>query len=284
MTIVRAAGALVVAMVAGALAISVWVAPGVAAGALLHRSRTPLYRDKPSSCVDETFAGDGVRLAGWRCVASAPRRGAIVYLHGIGDNKSGAAGVVERFGPLGFDVVAYDSRAHGKSQGEYCTYGVRERHDLQRVIATLAPGRVVLIGSSLGAGVAIQTAALDSRVSAVVAAEVFADLRSVATERGRRLWLPPWTITRAFPIAEQRIGFHIDEASTLAAAWRVTAPVLLLHGSDDEDTGPIHSQRVHDALAGPRELRFVPGARHNGTLSAPGVWDVIERWIVGVTG
>lgn len=264
------------------VAFSVWVAPTWAAGALLHRSSMALYRDRPAACLDETFAGDGVQLRGWRCVPTGPRRGAIVYLHGIGDNRSGAAGVVERFGPLGFEVVAYDSRAHGQSDGAFCTYGIRERHDLRRVVATLPEGPVVLIGGSLGAAVALETAATEPRITAVVAAEVFADLRSVATDRGRSLHLPPWTIARALPIAEQRMGMALADASPVTAARNVRVPVLLLHGAADVETPPAHSRRVHDALAGPRELVIVPGAGHNQTLSAPGVWDRIQQWVLAL--
>ena len=72
-------------------------------------------------------------------------------------------------------MIAYDSRAHGDSQGDACTYGFFEKEDLHRVIDTLGPGPVVLIGTSLGAAVALQEAADDRRVSAVVAAETFSD-------------------------------------------------------------------------------------------------------------
>lgn len=159
----------VAVLVGSATALSLWGAPSLAAGALLHRSQTPLYHARPGTCADETFAGDGILLHGWTCASTVRRRGAIVYLHGIGDNSSGAAGVVQRLGSLGFDVIAYDSRAHGQSDGRVCTYGVREREDLRRVIATIPAGPVI-----------------EPRISAVVAAEIFADLSSVATERGRR--------------------------------------------------------------------------------------------------
>jgi pimeloyl-ACP methyl ester carboxylesterase len=270
---------LVAAMVVTAGAATAWPLPDVAAGGLLSRSRRPLTRPRPQPCVDATFVGDDVRLAGWRCAPSSPRRGAIVYLHGIADNRSGAEAVVQRFGQQGFEVIAYDGRAHGASDGVLCTYGIRERHDLRRVIATIADGPIVLIGASLGAAVALQTAAIEPRVSGVVAAEAFSDLRSVATERGRRLWLPPWTIRRALTIAERRTGFAIDEASPLAAAARVRVPVLLLHGADDRETSPSHSTRLAAALPGPHELVLIPGVGHSQTLNAPGVWDRVERWL-----
>ena len=260
-------------------AFSLWVAPAWAAGALLHRSSTPLYRARPATCEDTTWAGDGIRLRGWRCAPAGRRRGTIVYLHGIGDNRSGAAGVVDRFGPRGFEVVAFDSRAHGQSEGDRCTYGIRETSDLRRVVATIADGPIVLIGGSLGAAVAIQTAAREPRITGVVAAEVFADLESVATERGRRMALPPWTIRRAFAMAQERAGFSIDDASPVVAARDVTVPVLLLHGAEDVETSPHHSFEVHAALKGDRSLVIVPDAGHNQTFEAPGVWDRVQSWI-----
>ena len=46
------------------------------------------------------------------------------------------------------------------------------------MLGTIAPGPIVLMGASLGAAVALQQAAQDRRVNAVVAAETFSDLRT----------------------------------------------------------------------------------------------------------
>jgi alpha-beta hydrolase superfamily lysophospholipase len=121
-----------------------------------------------------------VQLKGWRGPAPPPGRGTIVYLHGIADNRVSASGVVEGFTTQGFDVLAYDSRAHGESGGEVCTYGFFEKHDLRRVLDTVESGPIVLLGTSLGAAVALQEAASDRRDTAIVAAETFSDLRAVS--------------------------------------------------------------------------------------------------------
>src|SRR5687767_565886 len=155
--------------------------PMLGAGGLLHPGRRGTVASRPERCDDATFSGVGVTLRGWSCRASVPRRGTLLYLHGIADNRSSAAGAIERFGRRGFDVVAYDSRAHGESNGDACTYGFYEKQDLRRVLDTLGPGPIVLLGTSLGAAVALQQAAEDTRVSAVVAAETFSDLRTVAS-------------------------------------------------------------------------------------------------------
>jgi uncharacterized protein len=135
----------------------------------------------------------------------------------------------------------------------------------------------VLIGTSLGAAVALQEAARDSRVTAVVAAETFSDLRTVATERAP-FFFTSGAIASAFQIAEQQGRVRVDEVSPVIAAAQIKIPVLLIHGSADSDTPPEHSERVLAALAGPKRLILVHGARHKRvssrrSLERGGAWD-----------
>ena len=263
-----------------ALVVAIGQLPAVGASGLLHPARHRVMSSPPPTCQDETFSGDGLELKGWRCHASAERRGTLVYLHGIAVNRTSASGVIGRFGRRGFDVVAYDSRAHGESAGDACTYGILEKRDLYRVLDTVGPGPIVLVGTSLGAAVAVQEAALDTRVTAVVAAETFSDLRTVATERAP-FFFTRGTIARAFELAEQQGHFEVDAASAVVAATKIKISVLLVHGAADSDTPPDHSRRVLAALAGPKRLILVPGAHHNESLRAA-VWDEIERWLEDV--
>jgi pimeloyl-ACP methyl ester carboxylesterase len=261
------------------VALVVTVAPSIAAGGLLHPVRVALYRTTPHGCADREFAGDGVTLRGWSCAARGQRRGSVVYLHGVADNRSSAVGVIDWLTRRGFDVVAYDSRAHGQSDGDVCTYGFYEKRDLKRVIDTLRSGPVLLMGHSLGAAVAIQAAAGDGRVVGVIAAEAFSDLRTIATERASRILLPRSVIARAFKMAEERGHFDVARVSPAAAAASLRIPVLLIHGADDVDTPPEHSRVILAALNGPKQLVLVPHARHNESLNSHSVWREIERWL-----
>ena len=270
-----AAGTVALALVVAGVACS--QLPKAGAGGLLHPGRRTAIGQRPAACQDAEFAGAGVTLRGWRCGSAAPARGTIVYLHGIADNRSSAAGVVERYTARGFQVIAYDSRAHGQSSGDACTYGIFEQRDLQQVIDGIGGGRIVLIGTSLGAAVALQAAAADPRIAVVVAAETFSDLRTVATERAP-FFFTRKSIDRAFRIAEEQGRFSVDAAAPVLAAPRISAPVLLIHGAVDRETPSSHSQRVFDALPGRKRLILVPGAGHNQSLRGD-VWVEIDRWI-----
>jgi uncharacterized protein len=252
------------------------VVPSIAAGGLLYPARVALYSSTPQGCVDKEFMGDGLTLRGWRCAAVGQRRGSVVYLHGVADNRSSAVSAIDWLTQRGFDVVAYDSRAHGQSDGTICTYGFYEKRDLKHVIDSLASGPVVLIGSSLGGAVAIQGAAADERVTGVIAAEAFSDLRTIAIERAPRFLTRP-VVARAFRVAEERGHFDVAAVSPAVAAASLRIPVLLIHGANDVETRPEHSRRIFAALKGPKQLLLVPGAGHNQSLNSPAAWAEIER-------
>src|SRR5512137_1090017 len=95
------------------LALAGCMPPSWGAAALLHPSRTAVTQPPPLPAEPVAIAGDGVALKGWLFRASGERRGTIVYLHGVTDNRTSAAGVARRYVPRGYDVLAYDSRAHG---------------------------------------------------------------------------------------------------------------------------------------------------------------------------
>ena len=247
------------------------------AGALLHPSRRALTTPRPAGAEDVAFESGGLKLRGWLFRGPGKRRGTVIYLHGSADNRVSGVYIAERFLKRGFDALAYDSRAHGESDGDACTYGYFEKEDLRKALDLLTVKPVVAIGVSLGGAVALQAAAEDSRIAAVVAVATFSDIRTVAAERA------PFVASRAnidaaFRLAEQQAAFKADEASPVKAAERIRVPVLLIHGRADHETFPQHSERVLAALHGEKRLLLIPGAGHNDSLR-PEVWAEIDTWL-----
>jgi uncharacterized protein len=261
----------------GLLALAGCMPPSWGAAALLHPSRRPLTGAPPLRAENVEIASDGVKLEGWLFRATGERRGTIVYLHGVADNRASVVGVAQRYVPRGYDVLAYDSRAHGDSTGDACTYGYFERRDLVKALDQLAVSNVAVIGVSLGAAVALQAAAADPRIARIVAISTFSDLRTVASERAP-FFASAANVREAIAIAEQQAGFVADEVSPVQAAGHLAIPVLLVHGADDRETAPAHSERVHSALHGPKRLLLLHKSGHAVSLDEA-TWRIVDDWL-----
>jgi pimeloyl-ACP methyl ester carboxylesterase len=221
---------------------------------------------------------DGLTLKGWLFRTSEKRRGLVVWFHGISNNRASGLWLVDKLGPRGWDLLMYDARAHGDSEGTVCTYGVLERNDLSRALDAVKADKAILFGHSLGAAVALQAAAYDPRVTGVIAVSSFSDLRTAAHERAP-FFASESEISQAFAIAEQEGHFRVDDASPVKAAAQIHVPVLVIHGAADRETKPEHSRAIFEALHEPKELVLVDGAGHNDILARAQSWQEIDAWL-----
>jgi alpha-beta hydrolase superfamily lysophospholipase len=250
--------------------------PSWGANALLHPQRRPMTRqpDRPFDAV--VFEGEGVKLKGWWFHAPQ-KRGTVVFLHGLADNRGTGVGIADHFLDRGYDVIEYDSRAHGESEGDACTYGFYEKQDLRRVLDRVETKPIAVMGTSLGAGIALQAAAEEPRIRVVVAVSSFSDLRTAARERAP-FFASKGNLAEAFVLAEKEAKFRADDVSPMAAAALIKAPTLVIHGEKDDETPAEHSQRIFSALHEPKRLIMVPNAGHNHVIDA-GIWRQIDAWI-----
>lgn len=250
--------------------------PTWGAAALLHPARRPVTvrPNQPFDAVE--LEGDGVKLRGWWFHGTG-KRGTVVFLHGVAANRESGIGIAAHFLARGFDALVYDSRAHGESDGAACTYGFYEKQDLQRVLDRVTAKPIILMGTSMGAAIALQAAAEDGRIAAVVAVSSFSDLRTAAIER-TPFFASKGNIAEAFKLAEGEAAFRVDDVSPVNAAARISVPTLLIHGDRDDQTPPAHSQRILAALHEPKRLILVPNAGHGNVVDA-GVWHEIDDWL-----
>ncbi len=218
-------------------------------------------------------------LAAWVIEPRAAPRGTILLLHGIRADKRMMIGPGRAFADAGYRAVLVDLRGHGRSGGEYLTYGVVESHDMSALLDAVARrgplGPVGVYGYSYGAAVAIQLAARDPRVRAVVAVSAFSTLRGVVRDYEKRLLpgvsdvLPDSWVQGAVDEAGDMASFDPDMASPLQAVRHLSAPLLLVHGTADRRV-PFHNALalVH-AAHGPARFIPVAGATHGSVLADP---------------
>lgn len=219
---------------------------------------------------------DGTTLRGWYLPTPRPTGRTVVIAPGISDNRQ-AGGITLRLAPAlldaGFDVLAFDFRAEGESDGDTLSFGVREQDDLLGAIA-LARSRgarhVAVIGYSMGGAAAILAAARSTDIEAVVADSAFADLRPVIERRMETAFRVPRSLV-PYGMFLYRVLSGTDPASAVpsdvvgAVAPR---PMLFIAGTVDSLV-PASDAQALAARAGPSAaLWLVPGAEHVGSFAA----------------
>jgi len=254
-------------------------------------------------------APDGVMLRGWIVIPPNSNGNWVLLFHGVADNRMGVIGQSEFLLRAGYSVVMMDARAHGTSEGPIATYGWLERNDTKAILDALGPllqhrrtdiqlqpgyrppnavenfpyeyphppvpppSHIFALGESMGAGIALQSAAADTRIEAVVAEAAFANLREASYDYaglrqspllGKTLFRPfSWTLLYH---DERLSGLPIDEVSPEKAVASRAFPVFLICDEKDEALPCRHTQRIYVAAIGPKQFWEVPGAFHTAAI------------------
>jgi dipeptidyl aminopeptidase/acylaminoacyl peptidase len=254
-----------------------------------YAKRTTLLEPKDAGLPQEHLlirTRDGLKLDAWFVPRRQQARGTILYLHGVGDCKIDGVALARLLFNHGFNVLLYDSRRHGESEGSYCTYGYYEKHDVSTVIDMLTArrdvhrGKVGIFGTSMGAAVAIQAAAIDPRICAVVAEASFTDLRTISVDYQRRIVKLPWHFLRnvAMSRSQEIANFKARDVSPIEDVRKLKTPLLFIHGTEDKFIKVEYSKLLFEAAAEPKELLLIEGANHNDLWQVGGM--VYERKVV----
>jgi pimeloyl-ACP methyl ester carboxylesterase len=200
-------------------------------------------------------------------------RGTILVLHGVWNRSFWMLPTARMLADAGFRAVLVDLRGHGKSTGQWLTYGSQEAQDLSQVIdelerRRLVHGRLGVYGISYGATTSIHLAGIDNRVRVVVAVAPFSSMRDVVSDYSRTILpgverlISDDDLQNAVDAAGLKGNFDPDLSSALEAIQRTNAQVLILHGTDDWLVPPYHALRLHEAAPERSELVFVPKTGH----------------------
>jgi pimeloyl-ACP methyl ester carboxylesterase len=237
-----------------------------------HRWRVPF----------ETYllhTDDDVRIAGTRLGDDATRP-AIVMAHGLMSwHRKPRFAVFAELLSHWFAVYPFDLRGHGDSGG-VSDYGGAEVHDVEAVVRRArADGHatIVTLGASLGAIAAIRHGGLVGGVQAVVAISSLAwwDWRADA-DPGTRQRLDAQILTPAGRRALRAVGIRLPsaweepEAPVEVVGKIAPAPVVIVHGEDDQLFPPSHARALYEAANEPRHLLIGSRFGHAETGLTPG--------------
>ncbi|HMK20800.1 MAG TPA: alpha/beta hydrolase [Terriglobales bacterium] len=225
----------------------------------------------------EATAHDGIVLRGWKVTAAHPNGDWVLLLHGRSQNRLSMMKYANFLLRSGYSVVMMDARAHGESGGAVSTYGHIEQYDSTAILDALTAQETVrhvyALGESMGAAVALQSAAVEPRIEGVVAEGAFCNLHEVMYDYAGIRWNAFLGKTLFRPAAmmavyetEHQVGFDLDEVSPEASVAQRAFPVLLVSGLKDHNIPKRHAQAIFIAARGPKELWLVPGAHHQQAL------------------
>ena len=227
----------------------------------------------------ELTTGDGTTLRGYFLPAQTSRpAGTVVILHGHMSCADQMAWFARKVAGHGLNAVVYDSRAHGKSAGTVCGFGLNEAEDAKQIarhFAGKSGGPVSLWGISMGAAVGAQALAGDTPFDKGVLFAPFSDLDSMidATLRANGMaWIPG--LSKAVRAEIQNVlGVPASAISPLKAAARIQTPVMVVHGAMDGQIPVEHGRMVFSAIPAP-EKQFLELAKagHNDLVDSKTQW------------
>jgi uncharacterized protein len=266
---------------AGALVVAVFVVvPLTLAIYFVHKPLATIGRPDLGVPGQEVafHADDGPLIHGWYV---RPRNGAVVLgLHGAGGDRNGTRAQARMLVRHGYGVLALDARGRGRSGGDVESYGWHWDRDVRAGVTFVEsrPGvrSVGVFGLSTGAEVAMQAAAADPRIRAVVADGVqqrtLSDARS--TPGAARFLLVP--VAAVSQVAYQFLTLSSPPPPLKKVVAEISRRPLLLIGTKDE----LPIDRVWFRYAKrPKQLYALPDTAHTkGLATHPRAY---ERRVIG---
>ena len=194
---------------------------------------------------------DNIRLHGW-FIPSAKQTNVktIIALHGWPADKGDILPIVS-FLSEEYNLLLFDFRYLGKSEGTYSTLGAKEREDLLAAVRYLSSRGIQEVGVwgfSMGGAVAFMTATQATEIKAIIAEASYARLSLMTPEVFR------------IPVARHALGWFvglwariflgidIEKVAPVESVKHLKIPILLIHSMDDQVIPFSHAQLLQEAL------------------------------------
>lgn len=201
----------------------------------------------------------------------------IIIVHGYNQNRmlGGRTNTIAKyFLSIGYNILTFDLWGEDSSGGNRITFGYHEKYYVMGAIDFLKElgkegEKIALLGFSMGAVTAIETAEEDDRVDAVIADSPFRDLKlfltrelvgSMSEDSSFKTYnmedMPYWSVLSHVPFKDKIIDLtakicdiNIDEVSPMnAVKFLSKKPVFLIHGKDDRLIPYSNSQYIYKSF------------------------------------
>ncbi|MFD0279226.1 alpha/beta hydrolase family protein [Kitasatospora sp. NPDC127111] len=219
------------------------------------------------------------------------KRGAwVILIHGNGADRQQTLPVLPLLERLALPVLSVTYRGDAgapPSPDGLGHFGETEWRDVEaavRLALDAGAGRIILYGWSVGATIALHTAARSawsSSIGSLILDSPVLDLPATARRDAARAGFRGAAADLGALAAEGRTGVDLADFARIADGTDLRVPTLVLHGPDD----PVAPWRAAERLAGRRSdvvsLQAVPGGDHAALWNAhPAHYEeLLRRWL-----
>lgn len=197
---------------------------------------------------------DGEMLQAWYALAQ-PGKPTILFLHGNGGEIAGRGERFAAYQAQGFGVFFLSYRGYGASSGSPSERGLvsdaLSAYDWL-IAQGVKPDHIMLVGESLGSGVAVQLAA-QRPIGALALEATFASAANVASID--YWWLPVRLLMK-------------DKFDSFAFIGKIHVPLLITHGDADGWIPLSEGEKLFALANEPKQMVVIPGGTHGSIFSA----------------
>jgi pimeloyl-ACP methyl ester carboxylesterase len=233
-----------------------------------------IERIKGEPCeIIEITAYDGVRLAAkyYHSRDGAPIH-AIFHGYKSSPERDGSGGGCDAL-DLGHNLLLVYERAHGMSEGETISFGIRERYDVLSCMNYLTErfgkdSEIILIGTSMGGASVLMASELPlpATVKCIIADCPYSVPKDIILNSAKRMGYPTGIIYPFIRLGARIFGgFDLEAASAEEAIRSAKIPIIIAHGEGDSVV-PVEMSRKMAAVAAETgvtcHLKTFEGAEH----------------------
>lgn len=201
----------------------------------------------------EARALDSAILKAWYIPSDNEQNFIVLVLHDLNESRISCISLAKALQSRNLDVCLMDLRAHGSSGGSEFSPGPMAVNDVRVIIDKLFQEyyveQLAIMGIGTGAAIAVQTAVLDDRVSAIVLQSPFRALDKYVERRYRGKWgiLNPVYSFITNKRLKKQLGYSPEKLNLRDICEYVFIPTLVIAGSNDTEIPYLESQSVVQA-------------------------------------
>jgi alpha-beta hydrolase superfamily lysophospholipase len=212
---------------------------------------------------------DGLTLTGRRWLADGAPRAAVVVVHGFSASSEcpNVEALANALHADDLDVITYDARGHGTSEGE-STLGDHEQHDVAAAVglARERTDRVVLVGASMGAIATLRYAVTDQELAGAVTVSCPAEWK--LPRNGYGVLAAAMTRTGLGRRAIRKLsGVRVyprwtNPTAPVQLVPLLKVPLTIIHGTDDRFIPARAAAQLAEVAPEPRRVVIMRGMGH----------------------